>query len=72
MKAGKTDPRLNLDKGRWTDEIVAHKLGIGGKDTYQKILPIGMKEGFQSMKYIRLSEIVNHKLKYVYLACKQL
>lgn len=36
MKAGKTDLCLNLDEGRRTDEIVAHKLGIGGKDTYRK------------------------------------
>ena len=36
MKAGKADPRLNLDEGKRTDEVVAHKLGIGGKDTYRK------------------------------------
>lgn len=36
MKAGKTDPCLNLDEGGRTDEIVAHILGIGGKDTYRK------------------------------------
>lgn len=35
MKSGKADPCLNSDKGR-TDEIIAHKLGIGGKDTYRK------------------------------------
>ena len=36
MKAGKADPSLNLDEGKRTDEVVAHKLGIGGKDTYHK------------------------------------
>lgn len=36
MKAGKVDPSLNSDEGKRTDEIVAHKLGIGGKDTYRK------------------------------------
>ncbi len=36
MKAGKADPSLNLDEGKRTDEVVAHKLGIGGKDTYRK------------------------------------
>lgn len=36
MKAGKADPSLNSDEGKRTDEIVAHKLGIGGKDTYRK------------------------------------
>ena len=35
MKSGKADPRLNSDKGR-TDEVIAQKLGIGGKDTYRK------------------------------------
>lgn len=28
--------RLNLDTPQRTDEVVAHKLGIGGKDTYHK------------------------------------
>ena len=36
MKSGKSDPSLNSDKGKRTDEIVSHKLGIGGKDTYRK------------------------------------
>lgn len=36
MKAGKADPSLNSDEGKRTDEVVAHKLGIGGKDTYRK------------------------------------
>lgn len=36
MKAGKADPSLNSDKGKRTDEIVAKKIGIGGKDTYRK------------------------------------
>lgn len=36
MKAGKSDPSLKLDKGQRTDETVARKLGIGGKDTYRK------------------------------------
>ena len=35
MKSGKADPCLNSDKGR-TDEVIAQKLGIGGKDTYRK------------------------------------
>lgn len=36
MKSGKSDPSLNSDKGKRTDEIVSHKLDIGGKDTYRK------------------------------------
>ena len=36
MKAGKADPSLNSDEGNRTDEIVAKKLRIGGKDTYRK------------------------------------
>lgn len=36
MKAGKANPSLNSDEGTRTDEVVAHKLGIGGKDTYRK------------------------------------
>lgn len=36
MKAGKTDPCLNLDEGGRTDEIVAHKLGIGSGKQYEK------------------------------------
>ncbi len=35
MLTGKADPSLNSDEGR-VDEIVAKKLGIGGKDTYRK------------------------------------
>lgn len=36
MKSGKSDPRLISDEGGRTDEIVAEKAGIGGRDTYRK------------------------------------
>lgn len=66
MKAGKANPSLNLDEDKRTDEVVAHKLGIGGKDTYrkeklflitalpshQRILQIGMRESCQRIRRI--------------------
>lgn len=33
---GSDTVRLNSDIPQRTDEVVAHKLGIGGKDTYRK------------------------------------
>lgn len=36
MKAGKSDPSQNSDKGQRTDDIVSEKLGIGSRDTYRK------------------------------------
>ncbi len=35
MKAGKADPTQKSSEGE-TSQIVAHKLGIGGKDTFRK------------------------------------
>lgn len=50
MKAGKADPSLNLDEGKRTDEVVAHKLGIGGKDTYCKEKFISGNRSFLTSK----------------------
>lgn len=54
------DPSLNSDKGR-TDEIVAKKLGIGGKDTYRKEKYIADNADPETLEQWNNEEISTHK-----------
>lgn len=54
------DPSLNSDKGR-TDEIVAKKLGIGGKDTYRKEKYIADNADPETLEQWNKEEISTHK-----------